>query len=61
MPNLVAVLNRHRSQSAGSDDDGLDWATVWILSCVDECTDVAVSSGLDEAWKEEQVLVEWEE
>lgn len=75
MPNLVAVLNRNRQTSRqvpgraptgaeGDEDrdgDGLDWATVWVLSCVNECTTNGDGLGLEEAWIEAPVFVEWEE
>lgn len=65
MPNLVALLNRDaakRDQEGKSkgksvmEQDGLDFATVWVFACVGECVGKA-----EEAWREERVLVEWEE
>ncbi|ORY74087.1 programmed cell death protein 2 [Leucosporidium creatinivorum] len=63
MPNLVALLNRDSAKrdKGGEgknvmEQDGLDFATVWVFACVGECVGES-----DEAWREERVLVEWEE
>ncbi|GAA5933590.1 small subunit rRNA maturation protein TSR4 [Sporobolomyces koalae] len=73
MPNLISVLNRTQgtkgtsaySTGEGKDtvaskdkDEGLDWATVWVFACGAEC---AEKSRDKESWREESVMVEWEE
>ncbi|GAA5889659.1 hypothetical protein JCM5296_002424 [Sporobolomyces johnsonii] len=67
MPHLVSVLNKTeglRGLSAFGDEkkegEGLDWATVWVFSCTRECGDEG-EGGRREAWREERVMVEWEE
>lgn len=67
MPALVALLNRDaekRRKLAGQgkgksvmEEDGLDFATVWVFACVGEC----LEKDAEEGWREERVLVEWEE
>lgn len=72
MPNLIAILNRTEGQrgtsayvqedghgSAAKEGEGFDWATVWVFTCGAECVDP--SSADMESWREESVLVEWEE
>jgi pre-rRNA-processing protein TSR4 len=70
MPALVGTLNRN-STVAGSTalvfgeavsaeegvmkEDALDWATAGVFVCRNECTVEG------EAWREEVVLIEWEE
>lgn len=72
MPNLISVLNRtsglNGTSPYGEDkevgekgkDEGLDWATVWVFTCGAECADGG-KKGERETWREERVLVEWEE
>ncbi|GAA6063601.1 hypothetical protein JCM10212_006218 [Sporobolomyces blumeae] len=52
------AANDARKAKADPDDEGLDWATVWVYSCERECVDPGKDK---EAWREERVLVEWEE
>ncbi|GAA5880326.1 hypothetical protein JCM3774_006729 [Rhodotorula dairenensis] len=45
-------------------DERYEWASVWVLSCTDECPGGAGAGGAGaegEAWREERVLVEWED
>lgn len=44
-------------------DDQYAWATVWVFSCAGECTGGASGDSVEEgeAWREERVLVEWED
>lgn len=57
MPHLVGLVN-----GASSSEGQQDWATVWVLSCVDECEGGAGPGGGEgESWREERVLAEWEE
>ncbi|GAA6032260.1 hypothetical protein JCM8097_007150 [Rhodosporidiobolus ruineniae] len=72
MPHLVHVLNSAAETKGTSlyvdaegkaldkgekkEEDGLEFATVWVVSCERECADAE-----GEAWREEGVLVEWEE
>ncbi|GAA5950902.1 hypothetical protein JCM21900_000367 [Sporobolomyces salmonicolor] len=67
MPHLVSVLNKTeglRGRDAFGDEkregEGLDWATVWVFSCTKECGEER-DGGRREAWREERVMVEWEE
>lgn len=66
MPQLVGVLNRSlkKKKTVGGatggnvlEEEGVEWATVWVFACVKECCD-DVEKG--EAWREERVFVEWE-
>ncbi|GAA5988194.1 hypothetical protein JCM11641_001607 [Rhodosporidiobolus odoratus] len=72
MPNLVSALNATRLVHADAaeeevkekakekaqeeEEQGLEFATVWVFGCERECC-----GGEGEAWREEGVLVEWEE
>lgn len=71
MPGLVALLNRtgtavKKGKGAGGEgskksvmqEDGLDFASVWGFACVGECCDSGEGAG---GWREERVLVEWED
>ncbi|GAA5991223.1 hypothetical protein JCM10908_006591 [Rhodotorula pacifica] len=44
-------------------DERYEWASVWILSCEAECEGGVAMEGAEEgeAWREERVLVEWED
>lgn len=73
MPYLVGLLNKSMalagSTALGSGDmkgkenrnvmeeDGLDWASVWIFTCLGECLPEGEVSG----WREEECMIEWEE
>jgi len=72
MPNLISVLNRTeglngssvygeegKGKKEGEKDEGLDWATIWVFACGAECIDE--KSREKEAWREERVMIEWEE
>ena len=82
MPALVGLLNRSSAgKGKGSEgggqgqglglmqEDGLDFASVWVFACVGECCDPdpgAEGEGAGEGgggvgWREERVLVEWED
>lgn len=75
MPHLVGVLNSSGlALRTGSEDEGpegekvrveeqggQDWACVWVLSCEAECAGGVDGGQEGENWKEERVLVEWEE
>lgn len=67
MPHLVTVLGEVKglplssSMSSGTattvmEQDTLDWATVMIFTCSQECVD-----HLGEAWEEEHVVVQGED
>lgn len=70
MPALVGTLNRSSSlagstaltfagEQAGEEvmkEDALDWATAGVFVCRKECTNDG-----GEAWREEVVLIEWEQ
>lgn len=73
MPALVGLLNRARAKAEGEgskkveggkkgvmQEDGLDFASVWVFACVGECCDDE-GEGVAEGWREERVMVEWEE
>ncbi|GAA5907350.1 small subunit rRNA maturation protein TSR4 [Sporobolomyces salmoneus] len=70
MPNLISVLNRTEGLNGtsaygdtgkkGEKEEGLDWATVWVFTCGAECVD-SRGNREKESWKEERVMVEWEE
>lgn len=43
-------------------DERYEWASVWVLSCEGECPGgVTTQAAEGEAWREERVLVEWED
>ncbi|GAA6016754.1 hypothetical protein JCM11491_001795 [Sporobolomyces phaffii] len=50
------VGNRDRGKV---QEEGLDWATVWVFTCGAEC--VGDTTREKESWIEEHVLIEWEE
>ncbi|GAA5900493.1 hypothetical protein JCM8208_000515 [Rhodotorula glutinis] len=58
MPHLVGLVN---GAPGAKEGEAQDWATVWVLSCVAECEGGAEGGGEGESWREERVLVEWEE
>lgn len=63
MPYLVTLLNRSdrldgstaTERAPGRPEEGLDWASVLVFTCRGEC----MNDG--ESWREEHVLVEWED
>ncbi|KDE05632.1 hypothetical protein MVLG_04003 [Microbotryum lychnidis-dioicae p1A1 Lamole] len=60
MPNLVNILNkapRGRPNEGEEEEDSFDWASVWVFTCADEC----VNEQSQQAWREDVVLIEWEE
>ena len=74
MPNLISVLNRTEGlngtsayggggkEKKGEKEEGLDWATVWVFACGAECVEGGKGNNKDkESWREERVMVEWEE
>lgn len=43
-------------------DERYEWASVWVLSCEAECPGGGTTRAAEgEAWREERVLVEWED
>ncbi|BGP56582.1 hypothetical protein JCM8202v2_004208 [Rhodotorula sphaerocarpa] len=50
MPHLALTL-----------DERYEWATCWVLSCAGECEGGVPEGEEGEAWREERVLVEWED
>ncbi|GAA5917566.1 hypothetical protein JCM6882_001980 [Rhodosporidiobolus microsporus] len=70
MPHLVSVLSPYSSalllrgaaeekvgEKAGAkEEEGVEFATVWVFTCEAECTGEE-----GEGWREEEVRVEWEE
>ena len=64
MPHLLSVLGRLRTGTPGKkgeEGEGVDFATVMVFTCELECVAGGEAEGGDEAWKEELVLVEWED
>lgn len=65
MPHLVSVLEKGSKGKGGREDEGVEFATVWVFGCVRECVDAEGDGeggkGMGEAWREEGVMVEWEE
>lgn len=76
MPHLVGLLNRSskldgctalgpaedRAKAKGvMEEDGFDWASAWIFTCLGECLGRAEADEVVDGWKEELVMIEWEE
>ena len=63
MPHLLSVLGRLKSGVTGKKEEaeGIDFATVMVFTCELECVAGGEGEGGEEAWKEELVLVEWED
>ena len=77
MPNLINVLDHvNTTQSLteeerreelqrllkGSEDKGkMEWGTCMIFSCEKDCCISDENGQADDCWREEVVLVQWEE
>jgi pre-rRNA-processing protein TSR4 len=62
MPNLINVLKKPAQST--SPDNQMEWGTCLVFTCENDCC-MDVEAGkkreLKECWREEVVLVQWEE
>jgi pre-rRNA-processing protein TSR4 len=61
MPNLINSLKR---PDGSTSDSQMEWGTCLVFTCEKDCCQESASAGsgeLKECWREEIVLVQWEE
>lgn len=61
MPNLI---NELKSKTSSSEEDLMEWGTCLIFTCSKDCCQLEGSQKqeeLKECWREEIVLVQWED
>ncbi|KAK4051986.1 hypothetical protein OIO90_004516 [Microbotryomycetes sp. JL221] len=67
MPNLIWSLGLIQIQSSQQQEQlerietHLEWSTIWICTCENECTQMNQKEKKGEAWREEMVYVEIEQ
>lgn len=58
MPNLI---NELKCQSSPTEEDLMEWGTCLIFTCEKDCCQLEGAGELKECWREEIVLVQWED
>lgn len=61
MPQLVSILSESGLLKKKEDEFELSWASAWILTCTRDCGLPSDVSQPGETWKEELVLLQFEE
>jgi len=77
MPNLINLLQRPPAASAKKQSvqerqkeldallkggaDGMEWGTVLVFSCLGDCCTDDAGAPAEEAWREEIVVVQWDD
>ncbi|KAG8834263.1 hypothetical protein FRC17_009272 [Serendipita sp. 399] len=63
MPNLINMLKRDK-QSSNTEESQMEWGTCLVYTCPKNCCQEDSNAGheeLKECWREEKVLVQWED